>query len=64
MTFSIVIPTKNRPKELTTVCNGLFAQTRLTDQLIIIDQSSPDKVIKDQLAILAEKDQCCSRLYS
>ncbi|MDA9184188.1 glycosyltransferase [Flavobacteriaceae bacterium] len=55
MTFSIVIPTKNRPKELATVFDSLLAQTRLPDQIIIIDQSSPDKVIKDQLTILAEK---------
>ena len=55
MTFSFVIPTKNRPIELATVFDAILAQSRLPDQAIIIDQSSPDKVIKDQLALLAKK---------
>ncbi len=55
MTFSFVIPTKNRPTELATVFNAILAQTRLPEQVIIIDQSSPDKVIKDKLAPLAKK---------
>ena len=55
MTFSFVIPTKNRPIELATVFDAILAQSRLPDQVIIIDQSSPDKVIKDQLALLAKK---------
>lgn len=55
MTYAVVIPTKNRPKELTTVFDSLLTQTRLPDQMIIIDQSSLDKVIKDQLTILAKK---------
>jgi len=53
-TFSVVIPTKNRPKELATVCAALFAQTRLPDQLIIIDQSSLDKVIKEKITTQAQ----------
>lgn len=55
MTFSFVIPTKNRPVELATVFDAILAQSRLPEQVIIIDQSSPDKVIKDQLALLAKK---------
>ena len=55
MTFSFVIPTKNRPTELATVFEAILAQKRLPDQVIIIDQSSPDKVIKEQLAPLAKK---------
>ena len=55
MTFSFVIPTKNRPTELATVFEAILAQTRLPEQVIIIDQSSPDKVIKDKLAPLAKK---------
>ena len=55
MTFSFVIPTKNRPVELATVFDAILAQSRLPEQVIIIDQSSPDKVIKDQLALLANK---------
>lgn len=54
-TFSIVIPTKNRPKELATVIDSILSQTRLPEQVIIIDQSSPEKVIKDQLVPLAKK---------
>ena len=55
MTFSFVIPTKNRPIELATVFDAILAQSRLPEQVIIIDQSSPDKVIKDQLAPQAKK---------
>lgn len=55
MTFSIVIPTKNRPKELATVFDSLLAQTRLPDQVIIIDQSSIDQVIEKDVTILAKK---------
>ena len=55
MTFSFVIPTKNRPTELATVFDAILAQKRLPDQVIIIDQSSPDQVIKEQLALLAKK---------
>ena len=55
MTFSFVIPTKNRPIELATVFDAILAQSRLPEQVIIIDQSSSDKVIKDQLAPLAKK---------
>lgn len=55
MTFSFVIATKNRPIELATVFDAILAQSRLPEQVIIIDQSSSDKVIKDQLAPLAKK---------
>jgi GT2 family glycosyltransferase len=55
MTFSFVIPTKNRPAELATVFDAILGQSRLPDQVIIIDQSSPDKVINEQLAPLAKK---------
>src|SRR6056300_1191793 len=55
MTFSIVIPTKNRPTELKTVIDSLLAQTRLPDQLIIIDQSRPDKVIREKISPLAKE---------
>ena len=55
MTFSFVLPTKNRPIELATVFDAILAQSRLPEQVIIIDQSSPDKVIKDQLAPQAKK---------
>ena len=55
MTYAVVIPTKNRPKELATVFDSLLAQTRLPDQVIIIDQSSVDQVIEKDITILAKK---------
>jgi GT2 family glycosyltransferase len=55
MTFSFVIPTKNRPTELETVFDAILAQSRLPEQVIIIDQSSPDKVIKEKLAAKVKK---------
>ena len=55
MTFSVVIPTKNRPTELATVIDSLLAQSRLPDQLIIIDQSSSDKVIREKVTPLFQE---------
>ena len=55
MTFSVVIPTKNRPTELATVIDSLLAQSRLPDQLIIIDQSSSDKVIREKVTTLTQE---------
>ena len=55
MTFSVVIPTKNRPTELATVIDSLLAQSRLPDQLIIIDQSSSDKVIREKVTPLVKE---------
>lgn len=55
MTFSVVIPTKNRPTELATVIDSLLTQTHLPDQIIIIDQSSPDKVIREKVITLANE---------
>ncbi len=46
MTFSVIIPTKNRPKQLKTLFRSLINQKRLPDQIIIIDQSEEDKVEK------------------
>ena len=56
MTFSFVIPTKNRPIELATVFDAILAQSRLPEQVIIIDQSSQDNVIKEQLSPQAKKE--------
>jgi len=55
MTFSVVIPTKNRPTELMSVIVSILGQTCLPDQLIIIDQSSPDKVIHKKVSPLANE---------
>ena len=46
MTFSIVIPTKNRTEQLKTLFRSIISQKRLPDQIIIIDQSEKDKVEK------------------
>ena len=55
MTFSIVIPTKNRPNQLKALFNSLINQKRLPDQIIIIDQSEEDKV--DKAAFLEFTDK-------
>lgn len=54
MTFSIVIPTKNRPQELTTMFNSIIEQTRLPEQVIIIDQSNSENLVIDTLKSLVE----------
>ncbi len=40
--ITAVIPTRNRPKDLSNVINSLFIQLRLPDELIIVDQSADD----------------------
>lgn len=55
MTFSIVIPTKNRPKELLRLFIAIINQTRLPDQVIIVDQSNPKNVIKKTIITKARK---------
>ena len=49
MTFTVVIPTKNRPKELTVIFNSIITQTRIPDQIIIVDQSNKKNVIEEEL---------------
>ena len=49
MTFSVIIPTKNRPKELIKLFDSLILQTHQPDQIIIIDQSEDENVIKQRL---------------
>ena len=48
MTFSVIIPTKNRPKELIKLFDSLILQTYQPDQIIIIDQSEDENVIKQK----------------
>ncbi len=55
MTFSIVIPTKNRPKELLNSFKAILKQTRLPDQLIIVDQSIPSNVVEKKILSAADK---------
>lgn len=38
-----VIPTKNRPKDLIEAVTSILAQTRLPDELVIVDQSRDDE---------------------
>ena len=49
MTLSVVIPTKNRPKELIKIFDSLINQTYQPDQIIIIDQSDDEKVVEKKL---------------
>jgi len=43
LSVSVIIPTKNRPDDLQLAVRSLFEQTRLAQQLIIVDQSeSPE----------------------
>ena len=55
MTFSIVIPTKNRPKRLIAVFESILNQKKIPDQIIIIDQSDDDKVNKSIFFKLIKK---------
>ena len=57
MRFSIVIPTKNRPEELRKMFASLMIQTKLPDQIIVIDQSSDDKIIKNELKRVLKKKE-------
>lgn len=49
MTFSIVIPTKNRHNELLTLLKSILKQTLIPNQIIIIDQSKNCFLIKKNL---------------
>tara|TARA_B100000886_G_C20354550_1_gene462431 strand:- start:97 stop:999 length:903 start_codon:yes stop_codon:yes gene_type:complete len=55
MTFSVVIPTKNRPRELLNAFKAILNQTRLPDQIIIVDQSIPRNVLEKKLKAEAKK---------
>ena len=46
MTFSFVIPTKDRPRELNKMFNSIMKQSRMPNQIIIIDQSKPHNILK------------------
>ncbi len=56
MTLSVVIPTKNRPNELSKFIFSLIEQTRKPDQVIIIDQSQDELCSKSKIEkILIDK---------
>ena len=55
MNLSVVVPTKNRPKELRNFLSSLWKQELLPDQLIIIDQSQKSNVIKEEVELKTNK---------
>ena len=55
MTLSVVIPTKNRPKELLSILDSINSQTHLPNQLIIIDQSLKENIVKDKFNLFLKK---------
>jgi len=59
ITISIVIPTLNRPKHLKNALHSLLAQTRLPDEVIIVDQSDDSETeiltIKERPIFLTKK---------
>jgi GT2 family glycosyltransferase len=46
MTLSAVIPTRNRPEDLGKAVASILAQTRLPDELVIVDQSPGDASVR------------------
>ena len=57
MTFSIVIPTKDRPKELIKMFISIIQQSRKPNQIIIHDQSRPENTIfKNLKSILKDEN--------
>lgn len=42
MKITVIIPTKNRPKDLIKAVASIIAQTRLPDEMILVDQSDSD----------------------
>jgi len=52
LTFSVVIPTKNRKEDLLSAVRSVLSQSRLPDELIIVDQSvtnAADSLIRSRL---------------
>jgi GT2 family glycosyltransferase len=48
--LSVIIPTKNRPRDLEATIESLLGQTRLPDELILVDQS-PEKSFSKPIPI-------------
>ena len=44
--LTVVIPTRNRPADLTNAIKSLCYQSRLPDELIVVDQSVDDLSIR------------------
>jgi GT2 family glycosyltransferase len=54
-TLAVMIPTLNRPHDLTLAVRTLLAQTRLPQELIIVDQSPGDESERQVRALFAEQ---------
>ncbi len=54
MRLSAVIPTKNRPEDLERAVASIYAQTRLPDELLIVDQS-PDRASRERVEAIAAR---------
>jgi glucosyl-dolichyl phosphate glucuronosyltransferase len=55
--ISIIIPTKNRPKDLKLTVETLLAQTILPDQLVIVDQSAGDESRREVIGLFVGAPQ-------
>jgi glycosyltransferase involved in cell wall biosynthesis len=58
MTISLVLPTKNRPRDVAVAIRSVLRQTRLPKELIVIDQSEErdtERVVRDELAAAASR---------
>ncbi len=55
MTITAVIPTRNRPQDLIKAVSSILDQTRLPDELLIIDQSSDSQSFDTVQALMAGK---------
>ncbi len=53
LTFSVVIPTKNRIEDLLSAVKSIISQGRLPDELIVVDQSVNDAADRLLLSLLA-----------
>lgn len=52
MKITVIIPTKNRPKDLIKAVASIIAQTRLPDEMILVDQSDSDASRPEILAMV------------
>lgn len=59
--LSLIIPTKNRSRDLGLVVKSLFEQTVSADELIVVDQSASDE---GKIAVEKQFRDCSSRLHS
>ena len=55
MKISLIIPTKNRPKELLKILNSIALQTRIPDEVIVIDQTYGYGLSKEELLAITQR---------